>query len=339
MEPKFVTGFLTPRVVVRGESLESYGVCFGARRFDDGSFALLEENGVTLYDRSGHKTDGFLDDVFVFKNGFVLKKKRKGQNWTFETPQGTVIAMADKAEIAGGNWLALRVQGQEWNVYRVLGLCFERQISVSLFSKRWQVFARLCTEDLKIYQGSGTGSLVFALSDGDMSVLQRRDAVFGNIKAELTRRGRYLCLPNGGFALSDAVFRPVWHKSDCLWTKRFSGGEIDLYDERLQLCGEGLSDIIMFKNGMSFRQFGTEWKLVAADGTILETNVFDLQLYEAEQDIPCILFGSSERNEHIIVRFFENGWLHFSRSGNGSFLTPEGKRIEAPNGTCVPFVV
>ena len=145
MEPKFVTGFLTPRVVVRGESQESYGVCFGARRFDDGSFALLGENGVTLYDRSGHKADDFLDDVFVFKNGFVLKKKRKGQNWTFETPQGTVIATADKAEIAGSSWLALRVQGQEWNVYQVLGLCFERQISVRLFSKRWQVFAKVCT--------------------------------------------------------------------------------------------------------------------------------------------------------------------------------------------------
>lgn len=78
MEPKFVTGFLTPRVVVRGENQESYGVCFGARRFDDGSFALLGENGVTLYDRSGHKADDFLDDVFVFKNGFVLKKKAKG---------------------------------------------------------------------------------------------------------------------------------------------------------------------------------------------------------------------------------------------------------------------
>ena len=231
------------------------------------------------------------------------------------------------------------MQGQEWNVYQVLGLCFERQISVSLFSKRWQIFAKVCTEDLKIYQGSGTGSLVFALSDGDMSVLQHRDAVFGNIKAELTRRGRYLYLPNGGFVLSDAAFRPVWHKSGCLWVKRLSGGEIDLYDERLQLCDEGLSDIIMFKNGMSFRQFGTEWKLVAADGTILETNVFDLQLYETEQDVPCILFGSSERNEHIIVRFFENGWLHFSRSGIGSFLTPEGNRIEAPDGTCVPFVV
>lgn len=339
MEPKFVTGFLTPRVVVRGENQESYGVCFGARRFDDGSFALLGENGVTLYDRSGHKADDFLDDVFVFKNGFVLKKKRKGQNWTFETPQGTVIATADKAEIAGSSWLALRVQGQEWNVYQVLGLCFERQISVSLFPRRWQVFAKVCTEDLKIYQGSGTGSLVFALSDGDMSVLQHRGAVFGNITAELTRRGRYLYLPNGGFVLSDAAFRPVWHKSGCLWVKRLSGGEIDLYDERLQLCDEGLSDIIMFKNGMSFRQFGTEWKLVAADGTILETNVFDLQLYETEQDVPCILFGSSERNEHIIVRFFENGWLHFSRSGIGSFLTPEGNRIEAPNGTCVPFVV
>ena len=119
MEPKFVTGFLTPRVVVRGESQESYGVCFGARRFDDGSFALLGENGVTLYDHSGHKADDFLDDVFVFKNGFVLKKKRKGQNWTFETPQGTVIATADKAEIAGSSWLALRVQGQEWNVYQI----------------------------------------------------------------------------------------------------------------------------------------------------------------------------------------------------------------------------
>lgn len=151
---------------MRGENQESYGVCFGARRFDDGSFALLGENGVTLYDHSGHKADDFLDDVFVFKNGFVLKKKRKGQNWTFETPQGTVIATADKAEIAGSSWLALRVQGQEWNVYQILGLCFERQISVSLFSKRWQIFAKVCTEDLKIYQGSGTGSLVFALSDG-----------------------------------------------------------------------------------------------------------------------------------------------------------------------------
>ena len=160
--------------------------------------ALLGENGVTLYDHSGHKADDFLDDVFVFKNGFVLKKKRKGQNWTFETPQGTVIATADKAEIAGSSWLALRVQGQVWYVYQILGLCFERQISVSLFSKRWQIFAKVCTEDLKIYQGSGTDSLVFALSDGDMSVLQHRDAVFGNIKAELTRRGRYHYLPNGG---------------------------------------------------------------------------------------------------------------------------------------------
>ena len=136
--------------------------------------------------------------MFLFlKTGLFSKKKRKGQNWTFETPQGTVIATADKAEIAGSSWLALRVQGQEWNVYQVLGLCFERQISVSLFPRRWQVFAKVCTEDLKIYQGSGTGSLVFALSDGDMSVLQHRGAVFGNITAELTRRGRYLYLPNG----------------------------------------------------------------------------------------------------------------------------------------------
>lgn len=77
MEPKFVTGFLTPRVVVRGENQESYGVCFGARRFDDGSFALLGENGVTLYDHSGHKADDFLDDVFVFKTGLFSKKSER----------------------------------------------------------------------------------------------------------------------------------------------------------------------------------------------------------------------------------------------------------------------
>ena len=76
MEPKFVTGFLTPRVVVRGESQESYGVCFGARRFDDGSFALLGENGVTLYDHTGNKEDDFLDEDFVFKNEFVVINKR-----------------------------------------------------------------------------------------------------------------------------------------------------------------------------------------------------------------------------------------------------------------------
>lgn len=62
---------------MRGENQESYGVCFGARRFDDGSFALLGENGVTLYDHSGHKADDFLDDVFVFKTGLFSKKSER----------------------------------------------------------------------------------------------------------------------------------------------------------------------------------------------------------------------------------------------------------------------
>lgn len=159
MEPKFVTGFLTPRVVVRGENQESYGVCFGARRFDDGSFALLGENGVTLYDRSGHKADDFLDDVFVFKNGFVLKKSERDRIGRLKRRRELLLQRQTRLKSpAAVGWLcACRDRS---GTFTRFWACVLNDRFLSAFFQTLADFAKVCTEDLKIYQGSGTGSLV-----------------------------------------------------------------------------------------------------------------------------------------------------------------------------------
>lgn len=77
MEPKFVTGFLTPRVVVRGETRRVTASVSARVGLMTVVLPCWGKTGVTLYDHSGHKADDFLDDVFVFKNGFVLKKSER----------------------------------------------------------------------------------------------------------------------------------------------------------------------------------------------------------------------------------------------------------------------
>ena len=80
MNTKFVTRFDVPQQVVFAREMKNYGVCRGARRFDDNSFALLKEDGVELYDNEGNLKEKGLLDVYVFKNGGVLKQKMRGMH-------------------------------------------------------------------------------------------------------------------------------------------------------------------------------------------------------------------------------------------------------------------
>lgn len=334
MNTKFVTRFDVPQQVVFAREMKNYGVCRGARRFDDNSFALLKEDGVELYDNEGNLKEKGLLDVYVFKNGGVLKQKmfsaRKEAFWQLDVPGWEKSGCQSlQAEVpSDGDYVALQAPAGKWTVYRLN----DKKASCPVES-----YASFEADGVKIYDR--IHYVIFALTRQGKSRLIRTKARNGKTVMTTADAAYQTVLPNGGFVLAKEELHPTVYKNSFLLLESASGITFRLYDKSLCRMIGAVSGAAVFNNGMYLLKKGKSWRLYAMNGKLLYTDIYNLHLYETDQNVPCVLFGEAPSGKHIVIRVINNCWLHLSCGGEGVFLLPNGRKIAAENGTNMPFFV
>ncbi len=330
MESKFVKKFAKPRLVVCKKNLRTYGVCLGAQKFSNGSFALLNEDGVVLYDNAGRLAEKHLNDVYVFLNGSVLKQIPVSSAdkfcWRLEISGMTMPAM--QAEVLGDDFVALQSETKRWQVIHFAKNQFQNQ-----------TFACFDVDEVKIFNGKDAAGVVFALTCDGKTELQLKAAETGETVKRVDYGKYFAPLPGGWFLLSDNKWRPVVNEPDLFLAEDVSGGVANVYDADLQLKQEAVSGVAMFANGFYLCKTKDRWLLYSPEGTLLYSDVRSLRSCDTGQVSSSLLFGDTVVGGHVVVRQVSNGWLHVSVNATGFFCLPDGTKISADDGTSIPFLV
>ena len=328
MDAKFVKNFLFPREVICAERLVNYGFCQAARKFKNGSFALLATNTIDLYDLDGRKIETSLEDVFVFQNGYRLQKKFALPFWFLLYPNGNVVFKAEKVEVCDDRLFALKAEGDRWNVY---------QFSVDDGALQ---FLMECHADVvKLFRCKDSDDFVAVLQVGDNYLLQLRHGCHAALCSELNVFRSFVPLWNGQFAVSQMNMRVKQFGEACLLIEAMRGGGFDLYDDRLKCCTENAAGLVLWANDMFLIHEKSEWKFFSADGKLLRDKIYHLTIYDAPDLKQCILFARTENDERVVIRLKNNGWLHVTYGDEFKFWTPDGKSVDAQEGCYEPVWV
>ncbi len=310
---RFVEAFPAPKPVIHKNSLTGFGMCWGARAFGNGWFAVWRGDGVTLYNRAGQIQETQLDDVYVSESGYCLKRYRNSSHWLFCRPSGELIAQAEDAKVFKDSLVALKTGEHLWSVYQL-----------TLFVSK--AFVNLEAEEVEIYPAKEPGYAVFALKRGDKTTLQLLEPLFGNVTAELKNVAFYLRMPDGSFAVSASSLAFSGHCGEYLIVQPKQDGLIDLYGVRLRPTALSIGGVVSFSNGIYLLKGNNGcWELFANNGRLLQTGIYDLHLYEnGESDVPCLFFGSGEHDEHVVLRLSKENWLQLTFGLEKKLITPEG---------------
>lgn len=328
MDTKFVKNFLFPREVICADRLVNYGFCQAARKFKNGSFALLKENTIDLFDAYGRNIETSLEDVFVFQNGYRLQKKSALPFWQLLSLDGKVVFKAGKVEVCDDRLFALRTEGDRWNVY---------QFSVDDWTLQ---FLMECHADVvKLFRCKESDDFVAVLQVGDNYLLQIRNEVNAILCSETDAFRSFVPLWNGQFAVSQTDIRLKQYGETCLLIEAMRGGGFDLYDDRLKCYAENVAGLVVWANDMFLINEKNEWKFFSADGKLLHDKIYHLSIYDAPDIKQCILFARTENDERVVIRLKNNGWLHVTYGNEFKFWTPDGRCVEAQEGCYEPFWV
>ncbi len=330
MESKFVKKFAKPRLVVCKKNLKSYGFCLGARKFSNGSFALLNGDGIVLYDSFGRLMENHLSDVYVFANGAVLKRVSVSPAdkfcWCLEIPGIQIPAM--QAEVLGDAFVALKFAARRWKVLHFT----EKQ-------PQNQIFSQFDVDDVKIFNGGNVDSVVFALTCDGKTELQLFWVNTGKVIKRVDYGKYFSPLPCGCFELSDNELHPVVNEPDLFFAEDVSGGMVKVFDARLRLKHEAVSGVAMFANGFYLCKIDGRWMLYSPDGRLLYSDIQNLHACDAGLVSSSLLFGDTIIGKHAVIRQVVNGWLHVSVNGTGFFCLPDGTKVSADDGTVIPFLI
>lgn len=327
MDTKFVKNFVSPREVICCVRLCNYGFCWGARKFENGSFALRFAEGVDLYDALGQKLETQIEDVFVFKNGYRLQKQTTSSGWCLLRSDGEIILRGEKVEVCDDSLFALKISEQEWGIYQF-----------SNVDGAMQLLTKCNAECVKLFRKKSNVDFVTALMEQGSVVLQLRHGISGVVLLELSKFDFFFPLFDGRFAVSKKQLHVNQHAAGCLFIEAIGGSGFDLYDDKLKLSVAEVMGITILENGMYLMNEQNEWKFFSANGKLLRDGIYHLSIYDAPDLKQCILFARTEDDGRVVFRLKDNGWVHVTYGDELRFWTPDGRSVEAEDGCNEPIL-
>lgn len=327
MDTKFVTNFVSPREVICCAQLHNYGFCWGARKFENGSFALRFAEGVDLYDAWGQKLETRIEDVFVFKNGYRLQKQNASSDWFLLRSDGEIILKGEKVEVCDNALFALKISEREWGIYQF-----------SNVDDTMQLLTKCNAEDVKLFRKKGNADFVTALVEHDGVVLQLRHGISGVVLLELSQFDFFFPLFDGRFAVAKKQLHVNQHAAGCLFIEATDASGFDLYDDKLKLSVAEVKGITILENGMCLMNEKNEWKFFSANGKLLRDGIYHLSIYDAPDLKQSILFARTEDDGRVVFRLKRNGWVHVTYGDELRFWTPDGQSVDAEDGCNEPIL-
>lgn len=321
METKFVVPFQSPQKVYRIRGKSFFGVFDGARKFDNGMFAVLKDGVVTLYGDapSGRSYEVWadLEDVFVAPSGWMLLKKRNSDEWQlYDRSKKGPYATGEKAAVFQEDWYCLVFLKQKgdsqwyfWNLYGKYFLPDTKILEADKFDVRYDKF------------GPYSSRLMFIVTLDGKKTLQRMDTL--RVKpTEILSAPYYYCLPNGLIAIDDntplkisegrfsALVLP--EKKCKLYSAFFKFQEL--------VCG-----VAVVGQAVLLRRDDGSWALFAGDELVKE-GIVDVEMYYGVMSYAIGIQGKTPggKNVDVFVRILD-GKVVFNY-GNERFFIFSGNR-------------
>ena len=322
METKFVPQFLEPKEVIFCRNLTSYGSALGARKFDDGSFAVRYADGVVLYDNAGQVLETGLEDVLLFPWGFKLFKKKNSPYWYLVDASGNDVLCYVKCEAkkvcVSGNVIALCDHRDTWRVFQVNPYrSLIEYILVSYFD-----------EDVKVFQNRNSDDFVVAFVRSDASVLlQHRVALSMKVDKIAGTFQKFDCLPNGCFVCSQSDFVKTEYSDGSVEIYPANEGSLVLLNEHLKTVAHTFQGLFLFANGMYLLKFGEEWALYSSMDELLRDKMRHSSVNKTAEG--CVIQAETETQKKVLLESVDKNFVRFICDDESLYFTPSGKVIKA----------
>lgn len=322
METKFVPQFLEPKEVILCNNLTSYGSALGARKFDDGSFAVRYADGVVLYDNVGHVLEADLEDVLLFPWGFKLFKKKNSPYWYLVDASGNDVLCYVKCEAkkvcVSGNVIALCDDRDTWRVFQVSPhRSLIEYVLISYFD-----------EDVKVFQNKNSNDFVVAFVRPDASVLlQHRVAFSTKVDKIAGTFQKFECLFNGCFICSHSDIVKTEYPDGSVAIYSTDEGNLALFDEQLNVIAQAFQEAFLFANGVYLLKFGEEWSLYSSENKLLRDKMRHLSVCQTADG--CVVEAETEKQEKMLLESVDNNLVRLICGDDSVYFTPSGKTIKA----------
>ena len=323
METKFVPQFLEPKEVILGSTLTSYGVALGAKKFNDGSFAVRYADGVVLYEQSGKILETGLDDVLIFPWGFKLFKKSDSPSWYLVDAVGNntlcYIKCEAKKVCVSGNVIAMCDCRDTWRVFQISSC--RPTIEYILISSG--------DEDIKLFQNRTSSDFVVAfVRDGNQVLLQHRVALSQKVDKIAGIFRKFMYLPNECFVCSNEDFDVRKFADGSVY---LLGKSMELFDERLKVVANGIGGLFLFANGMYLLKSANQWELYSAIGKLLWDKICNISV--SENGSGCKIVAETNARGYASLECVEHQLLLMVYGDEKFYFTPMGKMIKANGST------
>lgn len=316
MDEKFVQTFNVCHEVVHRDKWVNFGLCFGARKFDNGFFAVRYEKNVILFNNQAQIVDDHLQDVCVFKNGYFLRKKIDNDFWELISPLGAILFCAKQVAVYENELIAFKVDDKTWDIYHFDGMCLSKNY-----------FASFKADKLAIYKKNDDQHFVFALINEHSISLHVKYQMYkadGNILKNI-RHFYHLC--NGWFVVASDKITVAHFEGNCVKIDASRGKCFDIYDSALHKVVENVEGFVLFQNGLYLLNWRGEWRLFSVVGEQLIDKIFDLRIWDEDMAEQVILLANSDSKQLILFRLLAEELLYFENEREKSLWAPDGRKI------------
>ncbi len=256
---RIVPQFQEPMVTFtkKGECL---GICYGAKAFNNGWYAIAREDSlVTLYNSAGVVVENELNDCYAFASGKYLVQREDGGVWQLKTGKRLLHPHLKNVRITEDEyWIAYvdnRASEEGWYLFSPECLSLNAH----------QPFADIQYCRLKYLRAR-----VVVKNSTDRYDIYRLGFAWGHaVKMELVLAN----LPNCTF-IADKCFA-VCKEGETLAESRFINGvpPFRLYKANGDLFRSGIVGCIVFVNGMMLVNDGWKWDLFDSKFGLLREDV------------------------------------------------------------------
>lgn len=322
MKTRIVELFDRPKLVV-DKSLDSYGVCHGAKVFENGMVAILDGNkNVSVYVRTSEKPliSGY-KDVYMYKDLNVCLKQKDG-TWiivsrdAFFQKQAPDLCMCDDIS----EYIVARGSDLKVKNGIVAIKSFDENIGWEFYSINFNVAKLPITRknsfiDIGEYVGQMYRSYILAIEeeDPDKPVLLNAMSDYGKGIINSVEARNYVFLKFDGmsnFVVSDGGIN--FSSKDSLYHVSLydSTSKLCLYDCRLNVRQKDCDEIVMFSHDVYFVRRCKDWTLYGKNDTVLVSDLRNLKFYGTSfvarvKDSDTQLF-SGRMKKGVIVFWIDN---------------------------------
>lgn len=302
METRFVKAFASPQMVVKCQPQQVIGVFDGARKFDNGTYAVLKDGVVTLYRTVYYSQDEVilsdLEDIFVTPNGYILLKRKDEDDWQLWDRNKEILATGEKACVfQEGHWclVFLKQKGKsEWIFFDVNKnsiLPLMKKIEADELDVRYDNFSAI------------SGRLMFIVTLNGKTILHKMDTLYLK-PAKSLEVPFYACLPDGKIVVADAL-PGAFGGRRVIQIMPQKGGVLSVYSKDFDFC-YCTDGIAMVGTSAVLRLCDSKWSLFVGK-KLVKDGILDLEMYAGVMAYAVAAVGRTADGKPVKISSYAPG--------------------------------